>query len=199
MNSDLLFSLVIYSFLENLKENFYKDSYKFINDITNNILTFYDHVLKYLFLMKYKKKYINQSILLDYTEWELNLINNYTKQSNKKDFILDYKTILFENLKLNEMVIDRRNKLYKKAINDFNNDFNNEKNEIIKFEIERLSNIIYEFLLQDKNLNLFSKFQGKIGYKSYDHMYLVNFEIFNKINTTYYLLSKIPMICEPLK
>lgn len=196
-----LFNIIIYSFFENLNEDFFKQKITFISNIVNNIINYYLHIFKFIYLKKNISKYLKIDNNLSEI-WFENFKNQINKlySTKEKDFVLTYNVFILEFLKKDYEKLDKRYKIYKDIIFKFNNDFKNDLlNESKNLEKNLTKAIHILFNLLENKTEIFNNFKGNIGKKSYDYMYLFNFEIFNKINNTYYLLSQIPMIHIPKK
>ena len=193
-----LFSLIIYSFLDKLNNNFYKQKSELIGFISDNLINYYSHIFKFIYL----EENINFYLFKDDFDNNFNLKNFFNSlilkyKSINKDFVLTYDIVILEYLKqkYSNKDIDKRYKIYKNTIENFNKNFFNDliKSNELKIRLTKYIHIIFDLLNDD----IFKSFLGNIGNKSYDYMYLSNFKIFNYLNNTHYLLSQIPMIYEP--
>lgn len=196
-----LFNIMIYSFFESLDEDFFKQKITYISHIVNNLIKYFLHIFKFIYLKKNINKYLeieNEMSEIWFEKFQ-NEIKDYYIQK-EKDFVLTYNIFILEFLKKNYKKIDKRYKIYKDIILQFNEDFKNEllnESKILEKNLTKGIHILFN-LIENKT-EIFKNFKGNVGKKSYDYMYLFDFEIFNKINNTYYLLSQIPMIYLPKK
>jgi len=53
-----MFQIIIYSFFENLDNDFFKQKITFISNIVDNLINFYLHIFKFIYLKKNINKYL---------------------------------------------------------------------------------------------------------------------------------------------
>lgn len=190
ISADEIFSIFLYTFIKDIKDDFQIKKSSFLLAFTNEIKKLYDHHLKLIHLYIFKNEFLEDSFTNDeLVVFKNNIISKYTK--NKKNFILTYDIILLEYYKLKYKTLDKRHKIFKEKQKLFLEHYKN--NELIFKELHYFTILIND-IIKD---SIFESFQGKIGIYNYEYMYIFDLKKFNLLKNACYLISQLPMIIEP--
>lgn len=105
-------------------------------------------------------------------------------------YIIDFTLIDFEK------TINKKSKIYKKILNDFNDYFKSEK--LQTYIITTITDFIRYFVEHCIIQKIFRNVTIKKPAKRYDYVSLFSLSLYTKLSSLYIYLSQLPMICEPL-